>query len=190
MRSNNALENGRLTPSEFIDAVQARAARVTVGASALRGQGAGIAVPARAFLATLPLAEFSVSRADLFQLRLAKATSALRCRFPAGTGSWGLSRKLLNIFLREALYTRYLADRYRLLKTEFLLELPLDSITAKKLRALPNGGLPPWPGVKHLRWPVSSQFQAAALAHAQEKGIARVHLDAVWWGHREIPDAV
>ena len=165
-----------LTPSEFIDAVRARAARVAVGASALRGQGAGIAVPARAFLANLSLAEFSVSRADLFELRLATATRALRCRFPAGSGSWGLARKLLNIFLREALYTRYLADRYRLQKAEFLLELPLDSITAKKLLALPNVRLPPWPGVKYLRSRVSSQFQAVALAHAQEKGMARVHL--------------
>ena len=179
-----------LTHRSFIEAVQARAARVTVGASALRGQGAGIAVPARAFLATLPLVEFSVSRVDVFELRLAKATRALRSRFPAGTGSWGLARKLMNIFLREALYPRYLADHYRLQKTEFLLELPLDSITAKKLLDLPNAGLPPWPGVKYLKSPVSSRFQAVALAHAQDTGTARVHLDAVWWGQREIPDAV
>ena len=88
----------------------------------------------------------------------------------------------LNIFLRDCVYTAYLTDRFRLEKLEPKLELPLDSITAKALkRTASRGVLPPWPGVKHLSPFTSKVFQAAAANEATRLGIARVHLDAVWW---------
>ena len=175
----------RIGSHEFLVAVQARAARVAVGASAIRGQGKGVALPARNFLASLPLREFSTTRRKQFALRLDARTAELQRRFPKGTGSWGLARKLLNIFLREALYTTYLTESYKLAKSEPFLEVPLDSITGKQLCALPASSLCRWPGVKHLKPDLSAEYQAVAETHAQAAGISRVHLDALWWGQRK-----
>lgn len=174
-----------ITYPDFLVAVQWRAARVALGSSALRGQGAGVAGPARRFLSTLPLADFAVANAATFEARLASSTRALRRRFPRGAGSWGLARKLLNIFLREALYTSYLEERYHLQRAERLFEVPLDSITADRILASTQRPLSPWPGVKHLTWRVSAEYQACALSYARREGVARIHLDALWWGVRK-----
>ena len=171
-----------MTPTNFLQAIQGRAARVTLGASALRSQGPGIADAARLFFAALPLRPFAVLGSKTFARRLDQTTAALQATFPPGTGSWGLARKLLNIFLREALYTRYLDDKYHLAKAEPFFELPLDSITAEQLLDQPQAHLPRWPGVKHLSPEVSVEYQLAAAEHAAGLGIARVHLDAIWWG--------
>jgi hypothetical protein len=164
--------------------IQAHVARITIGPSALRKQGPGVADAARPFLATLPLAKFATASDKVFARRLDEYTLRLQGKFPTGSGSWGLARKLLNIFLREALYNRYLAERYDLAVSEKLLEVPLDSITGKRLVHLEGARLPAWPGVKYLRPEVSAQFQDKANIHAHQKGIARVHLDAIWWGGR------
>jgi hypothetical protein len=100
----------------------------------------------------------------------------------------GLARKFLNIFLRDCFYTTYLAHAYHLERTEELLELPLDSITAKELRkAAPPGQLPRWPGVRKLTKDVSARYQAVALDEARNERMARVHLDSQYWAaNREI----
>jgi hypothetical protein len=105
---------------------------------------------------------------------------------PRAGRSWGVARKVLNIFLRDALYTVYLRDAFRLGRGEGLFELPLDSITAQRLRAcVPRGQLPPWVGVKRLAPDASDLYQATAQTVADGRGIARVHLDAYWWGARD-----
>ncbi len=173
----------RLGTRSFLRAVQARSARVAVGASAIRGQGKGVAAVARVYFADLPLRQFATVSRPSFARRLDSATNRLRGKFPKGTGSWGLARKLLNIFLREVLYTTYLSRRYGLRKAERLLELPLDSITGKQLRShYPQ--LPRWPGVKHLKPELNAQYQEAARLHGAAIGVERVHLDAIWWGQR------
>ena len=94
-----------------------------------------------------------------------------------------MARKLLNIFPRDSLYTGYLSQAYRLSVAERLLEIPLDSITAKQIRKrLPE--LPRWRGVKYLDPQTSAAYQAAALLIGEREGVARVHLDAYWWGVR------
>lgn len=179
---------GPMKPT-FLPAIQRRAARVAVGASAARGQGApGLVLSAREFLAELPLGQFGVSDARLFRRRLDAATERLKRRLPARGRSWGIARKLLNIFLRDALYTRYLEEANTLRRAEAYLEVPLDSITAGRMRAaVPRGSLPRWSGVRHLTVEASDLFQAAALAEAKRYGVARVHLDALWWGVRPEP---
>jgi hypothetical protein len=103
---------------------------------------------------------------------------------PKRSATWGLARKLVNIFLRDSLYTSYLRRAYRLSLAERLLEIPLDSITAKQIRKrMPQ--LPRWQGVRHLDPHTSAAYQAAALLIAKREGVARVHLDAYWWGVRD-----
>lgn len=171
----------------FVQAVQSRAARISVGASATRGNGAGVVVAGRLFLARLPLIDFATRRPDVFHQRLDTATGKLSASLPAGARSWGLARKLLNIFLRDALYTTYLADAFKLQEAEALFEIPLDSITAGHLQKAAGGRtLPRWSGVKYLTPEVSNSYQAFAAQLAVTKAIARVHLDTHWWGHRDL----
>jgi hypothetical protein len=171
--------------SAFILALRVRAARTSASASATRGQGAGVSAAARKFLADLNLRYFARSRRGLFQLRLDRATRRLTSRLPRGSRNWGLARKVLNIFLREVLYTTYLAKFSGIAKAEQLLELPLDSITAKRLREhAGRGQLPQWTGVKHLDKATSNLYQEHARVVAAERRTERVHLDAYWWGQR------
>ena len=91
---------------------------------------------------------------------------------------------MLNIFLRDSFYTSYLSKAHGLKAAERLFEIPLDSITAKQIRReVP--AVPRWPGVKYLDPASSAVYQAAALDIAKRHGVARVHLDAYWWGARE-----
>jgi hypothetical protein len=136
-------------------------------------------------LAGLDLRQFGVSGQALFRRRLDRATERLSRALPPRGRSWGVARKLLNIFLRDALYTSYLREAFRLDRAEDLLELPLDSITARRLRfEVGRGQLPRWQGVKRISPAASAEFQAAAAAVASARGISRVHLDAFWWGSR------
>jgi hypothetical protein len=175
---------------DFLRAVQSRAARIAVGASTVRGRGnAGAVSAAREYLRHLDLAGFD-ARPHAFRNALDRETKALLAALPRGARHWGIARKLLNIFLRDCLYTTYLEKAFHLSRAEEAFEIPLDSITALHVkRAAGRGGLPPWPGVKHLTTPLSAQFQAAAAAEAARQGIARVHMDAVWWSQSRDVDA-
>ena len=182
-----AVAGSRMADVPFIQAVQSRVARISVSASATRGNGAGVVAAGRSFLARLPLTAFANSRPSVFHQRLDAATNELSISLPAGARSWGLARKLLNIFLRDALYTTYRADAFKLQKVDALLEIPLDSITAGRLRKeAGRRKLPGWPRVKHLTPEVSKSYRLFAAQFAATKGIAPVHLDAHWWGHRDL----
>jgi hypothetical protein len=98
---------------------------------------------------------------------------------------WGRARKGLNIFLRGCLYTSYLRDEYRLGLAEKLFEVPLDSITGVRLFEASDETLTAWTTVRGLSSETNREYQAAASALAASKRIARVHLDAVWWGRRD-----
>lgn len=172
--------------ASFLPLIQHRTSRVAVSASAARGQGApGLVLAAREFLAAVPLSQFSVSDAAKFRRRLDRTTRELVESMPRRARKWGVARKLLNIFLRDALYTSYLADAFRLQRIESFLEVPLDSITARCIRAdSPRGTTPRWFGVRNLTMADSDRFQASATTLARPYRVARVHLDAMWWGAR------
>lgn len=181
-----------MTDSELLHAFQSRAARISVGASTVRGRGnAGVVAASRLYLRQVDLAVFGQPTMTRFSAHLDTATNELRESLPRGARHWGLARKVMNIFLRDCLYTTYLDTAYGLRNNEALFELPLDSVTAVQLkRAAGRGILPAWPGVKHLKEPLSAIFQDAASAEAKKRGIARIHLDAIWWSVSRDGDAV
>src|SRR5688572_15644746 len=140
-----------MTKLELQQAVQSRTARIAVSASAVRGRGhSGAVEAARRFMRKLDLSQFG-SSPRAFRRALDKETRALLAKLPRGARRWGMARKLLNIFLRDCLYTTYLEAAFNLRKTEASFEVPLDSITALSLKRIAGrGGLPRWPGVKHV----------------------------------------
>ncbi len=172
-----------MTKAEFIRTVQSRAARVSVGASAVRGRGnAGTVAASRAFLRCLDLRRFALRDPIGFAAELDRTTRKLCTALPPNAQHWGLARKVLNIFLRDCLYTIYLSKAFHLQRAEEFLELPLDSITERELRRVVGRGvLPRWPGVRHVTPAISAQFQAVAAKEASRCKIPRIHLDALWW---------
>ncbi len=180
-----------MTENDFLLAIQSRVARVSVGASTVRGRGnSGVVAASRRYLRQLNLSKFGHPTKAEFAKNLDADTHALCNALPHGARHWGLARKVMNIFLRDCLYTTYIDAAFDLRKNEAYFEIPLDSITAVHLkRAAGRGKLPAWPGVKHLTEKLSSRFQEAATAEAVRRSIPRVHLDAIWWSASRDNDA-
>jgi hypothetical protein len=172
-------------PDDILAALQCRAARASLGASSMRGAGSrGVVGAGREFLSDLDLSRFSTPSERQFGSALDRATEGLIRAFPRSARHWGLARKGLNLFLRECLYTVYLRDAYNLGVAESLFEVPLDSFSGRALREASLQPLPRWQTVRGLEKTVSDEFQRVAARLGRELGIARVHLDAVWWGQR------
>lgn len=177
-----------MTDADLVQHIQAFVARTATGPSAVRGPGnAGVGAAAREFLGRPPLGAFGTQDAKVFIKDLDRETEQLRRSFPRGAQHWGLARKLINVFLRDAFYTVYLREAYRLDRAESLLELPLDSITVEHLlKEYAQGELPEWRGVRYVDRSTNATCQQAAAEVAARYGVARVHLDAVWYGTRAL----
>ena len=89
--------------THFLALIQAHLARVSIGPSTVRGQGPGVAKAGREFLSSLDLTQFQGLSETGFRTQLESTTLSLRTAMPKKTRSWGMARKMLNIFLRDAL---------------------------------------------------------------------------------------
>jgi len=168
--------------SDLEAAIRSRVARVAVGASTVRGTPRGTAEAARRFLGQLPLRSFRARNREVFIRTLDRETIRLQCALPAGGRRWGVARKLLNIYIRDCVYSAHLRSAYSLGRVEPFCEVPLDSITGEKLRESAAGArLPPWPGVGRLTPEVSAQYQRVATQIAKAYRLRAVHLDVFWW---------
>lgn len=168
---------------KFIDHVQTQVAELAIGASALRNQGgSGLIASARAFFKTIDLAGLSNLSGEDFSKFLDSATDDLKNQFSDGARNWGAARKAINLFLRDAFYNRYLFDHYKLASLERLLEVPLDRDVATNLLGTKYGtSLPEWKSIKTLSPKDSHQYQEVASKYSEDMGIARVHLDLLFW---------
>ena len=172
-----------MTEAELLALMQRRVASTAVGPSAIRNMlPKGSLQPLRNYLARFDLAKLSkVSDAEFAQY-LDKQTElfseALKPSMP-----WGVARKCLNIFLRDAAYNFRLREHFKLQRIEPLLELPLDSHVAGSLHTLEAEGatLGAFKSVVGLDSKVNAAYQAVAAKVAARKGICRVHLDLEYW---------
>jgi hypothetical protein len=171
-----------MKPRDFIVTLQRMVAFTAVGPSAVRGQGKGVLRASQDFCSHIALGRVSKSSAKAYQLWLDRQTELLLNILPIKNRPWGAARKAINLFLRDALYNKYLSKRFNLQSIEAWFEIPLDSAVAKGLKLRSNRGeLPGWPGLKNLRPNISESFQIFASKQALSKGIARVHLDMYLW---------
>ena len=167
----------------LIDLVQRRVANISVGPSAVRGQPKKTAEIARAYLSSIDLQEFSTGiNEEGFNRILDKHTQFLQGKLPSH--SWGISRKVPNIFLFQATHDILLNRKYSLEAVIPYLELPLDNPNAKALRkrARAEGTILRWKNIQSLEPAVSATFQAYAKKHAGSgHQCERCYLDVYWW---------
>src|SRR5215216_6779061 len=98
----------------------------------MRGKGnTGASKAARAYLARVDIAKFACSNPSDFRRQLDRTTEELLERLPRGARHWGLARKVLNIFLRDCLYSRQMCSSHDLQVVQDCFEIPLDSIVGK-----------------------------------------------------------
>jgi len=167
--------------AEFIKQMQHKVAVSAVPLSAVRAQGAGVLGASQNFLKRLRLAK--IPRSEIaFRQWLNRQTYSLVDQLPVPYRPWGTARKVINLFLRDALYNKYLARAFKLNQLQRWLEIPLDGAVAKGLKQKAGrGNLPPWLGLKKLTRSESDPFQEYALLWAKEARTYRVHLDIFLW---------
>jgi hypothetical protein len=173
----------KMTKEEFLQKIQKRVAECSIGPTTLWGQGKGVTAEARKYLTTMLLDSFSVTEEKVFLEQLEDHTNKLKDSFPkCAENNWGAARKSLNIFLRDALYNRYLCDHFKLMPIEAWLEVPLDKGVGNGLyKDDPKKSLDKWKSIKGLKPEISQKFQEVAQSVADELSIARVHLDLKYW---------
>lgn len=173
------------TAARTLMKIQHKVAVSSIPASALRGQGSpGLIGVAREFFRVLPLGQFGVTSSKRFTSRLDAVTEDLLRRFPRKARHWGVARKAVNLFLRDAFYNQFLSSKYHLSRSARFYELPLDRRTAEALTDFDDErDLPRWLGVKHLTEKCSALFQEAAteIAADDDHSCERIHLDAYFW---------
>jgi hypothetical protein len=166
--------------------MQEYVAFASVGASTVRGQRApGLVASCRAELQRENLSAFSTNRPDAFARAIDRETARIQSALPRNGRSWGIARKVLNIFLRNALYNVCLHGHYKFRSVESLLEIALDGMIVRGLKKQsPPRSLPRWRGIKYVTPEESAAFQARSQEIALERGTHRVHLDAALWMDR------
>lgn len=175
---------------EFIRQIQRRVAQTAVGPAAIRNQGASglIEISRTYFEKQIDLREFRKRlTSSKYVDYLDELTNDLKNKFPKSGQSWGAARKGLNLFFRDVVYNKYLADYLEMptdlkenLSTIRHLEVPLDRDVATGLIKI-FGDLPKWTTIKDLNPKRSKIYQDKALTLSDNKGIARIHLDLVFW---------
>ena len=171
---------------DFLTIQQKRIARIATVPSVARNQGApGVLGSARHYLETLHCGRLAASSAQSYLAALDAVTDELMAVLPQGGRSWGIARKIVNIFIREALYNTYLTNHHQLGSSERFMEVPLDSFSARGIKSHYPRRLPVWPGMKGLQRPLSDLLQEHAAEIGEAKDVARIHLDALWWSVRE-----
>jgi hypothetical protein len=171
-----------MTEEEFLRAIQRYVAVSAIGVTAVRGSTRGVLKAARTFAAELDLTQFSVADKARFRATLDAETERLQHCLPVGGQAWGVARKALNLFLRDAFYNYYLRTAFELTRAESWFEVPLDSmVAASLLKRNPRAAVPAWSTVKALSPSKNAEYQEALRALGARLGVAAVHLDSMLW---------
>lgn len=185
--------NQKWTQEIFLDEVRRRVALVAVGASALRNQGrSGLVGDARDyFREKIILNSFFEALTDerSYLKFLDSHTKKLNLIFRNNEEGnyWGAARKALNLFFRDLVYNKFISEQYKLPKSFeeqnnlfSHLEIPLDKYSGQWIQRRSEDVLK-WKSIKEIDAEINRCFQLAAKKLADERGVARVHLDLISW---------
>jgi hypothetical protein len=164
-----------------INHIQEWVAKSTVGVSTVRGQPAGTMQKAIEFLKQVCLADFRKITCDKYMENLDDYTDKFSNHLEGE--SWGISRKIINLFLIRAFHDKYLSEVYQLEPMKNWLELPIDGPTANKLIEIgADEGitLPEWSSLRYLENDLNTKYQEYAQTLAEKKRCARFQLDQIW----------
>lgn len=168
---------------QFLKMLQRNIAFLSIDISVLRNQsGPGGVAKCREFCSKIDLKKFFTALDVDYAKYLAKQTDLL-CEFCKQEElKYGSARKVLNIFFRHICYNgfiqqEFLKDQELYSNTSILspLELPIDSRIAKALSRKR------WISIKGLNQDNHQEYQNLALAAAEQRGVARIHLDVELW---------
>lgn len=142
------------------------------------------------FLARLNLASLASKDEAQFAAWLnGRSTALSRKIVPTknpGVSTWGMARKILNIFLHNVYYTRILSDTYNLNAIEDYLEVPLDSHVVTWLLRIAESTYPEIEFENPIKGPfavykvdpaTNKKFQQLANQAAKQLNTKRVYLD-------------
>ena len=177
------MENNNDDYSSFLIMLQRNIAFLSIDISVLRNQsGPGSVAKCREFCAKIDLNKFFTALKNNYAQYLNEQTDLLCDYCRQVKLEYGSARKVLNIFFRHICYSGFMQEKF--LKDQKLysitsvlapLELPIDSRIAKSLSK------EKWISIKNLDKINHKKYQELALAKAQERGIARIHLDIKFW---------
>lgn len=178
-----------MTRDELLKFMRRRVASTSIGPSTVRKLiPKGTIDKVRKYLFRPDLSVFSTHDVQKFASILDTQTERFR---RGGLGRhrkmrWGVARKCLNIYLRNAAYQYALRDHYQLERIEAFLEVPLDSHVAYNMceKEPEASELSGFKSVKRLDAQTNHHYQVAASVVARRLGIARVHLDLKYWHSR------
>jgi hypothetical protein len=172
---------------EFVKLMKRKMSQTSIGASALRNQGAKglIKISRYYFENEIILEEFKENLySNSYIQYLDNKTDDLLKLFPEKGKSWGAARKGLNLFFRDVIYNYYLRQQLNINDNSHVhlqnLEVPLDKDVASGLKNN-NSNLDKWVSIKSLTKQISDKYQNAAKEIADKKGILRIHLDLEYW---------
>jgi hypothetical protein len=180
-----------MTINEFEELLLRRIAQVSIGASSLRNQGDKgiIGYMRNYFEKKIDVDVFFnlLKNENEFKVFLNSHTTQIfqqnEVKIP-----WGAARKGLNLFLRDLVYSNYFSHKFKI-PSDFIefniavrnLEVPLDNDVAQGIIHDSRNENLKWNTIKRLRYETHESFQNQALLIANEKGIARVNLDLIYW---------
>jgi len=165
----------------MITNVQRYVAKIAIGPSSLRNSGSpGVIKAAQNYLGNMDLKSLKTIETEEYAGWLEEKTQELQDKFPPPANKWGLARKALNIFLCHSYLNWYLHKGYSLHRLRNVMETPLDSIAANRLRKETEGQiLPRWITVSGLTHEKSNKYQQVAAMVAKRLGVPRACLDVV-----------
>lgn len=145
---------------------------------------------AQQFLLTeVPLDGLSnLNEADFLKF-LNQTTDALSLkllRIEDSQPNWGAARKVLNIYLRLCTMNKDLHPAFKLSNLEPFLEVPLDNHVIGKIDAAIKTGYASKFAIKNLTLEFNTEIQASALKIADEQGLYRYELDALYWNAKKL----
>lgn len=175
-----------ISKNKLLSIIQRFAAVEAVGPSAVRGQPKSTIDIVRGYLGRIDLRRIPKSQLSFrrwLNLHTARIERSLPKDNRKARRRWGVARKTLNLFLRTCFYNHYLRGAYGFARIGRCLEVPIDSVVARKLREDPGPScVPSWKGLGGLDKSKNEEFQQCAREYAQDCNLPlTVFLDNYLW---------